>query len=236
MASDYFARVKNKINSYCSGAFVACGVMVSPLTAATATFEYQGHGYLVDNVGVSWDVANATANAMLGGTGAVPAGWSNPHLVVINSAGENQAVLDGINGLGINTAAGDGGGGIYAWIGAHDVSSEGNFEWVDGSTFWSGGTNGAAVGGQYENWGSYNAGGVVNEPDDFGGQQDHAAISTTGWPLMAPGAALPGEWNDVNGSNNFLAYVVEFDVVPEPSSVSLLVVAGLGVLGRRKRC
>lgn len=210
-------------------------------SAAITSFEHNGHGYIVDNtdgIGLTWDGADAAATAMIGGVNGVPTGWANPHLVVINTAAENTAVLNGINSLGITTYAPDGGGGAYAWLGANDTDTEGNFNWVDGSPFWTGGQGGSASGGAYENWGSYvypNGNPPTYEPDDFGAGQDHVAISTTGWPLALGiiNSANPGEWNDLDGGNQ-LAYVVEFDVVPEPSS-SLMVLLGSLMFIRRQR-
>lgn len=40
------------------------------------------------------------------------------------------------------------------WLGATDWTTEGNWEWPDGTAFWTGGHNGSPVGSVYTNWGS----------------------------------------------------------------------------------
>ncbi len=39
------------------------------------------------------------------------------------------------------------------WLGATDWTTEGSWEWPDGTAFWTGGANGSPVGGVYTNWG-----------------------------------------------------------------------------------
>jgi hypothetical protein len=48
------------------------------------------------------------------------------------------------------TAAGMG----AIWLGATDWTTEGSWEWPDGTAFWTGGANGSPVAGVYTNWGS----------------------------------------------------------------------------------
>jgi hypothetical protein len=115
-----------------------------------------------------------------------------------------------------NTSADDGGGAAYVWIGGDDRSSEGRWVWqragVSGfpKQFWQGGPNGSAVGGSYVNWGS--TGGGYNEPDDYLGSQDGAAIALQAWPAGFGGLGSKGQWNDIDVTNR-LYYVVEFDTV-----------------------
>lgn len=229
--------IKYPIRLLCG--FAALATCCTTSHAAITTFMHGGHGYAVifDTAAEtgnsrSWNDANTFVSTLTGGSGGIPAGWSSPHLAYINSAAENDTIRDQIVAAGLNSSdAADGGGATYAWIGAVE-SSEGNYEWGDGTDFWSGGTSGGAVGGNYTNFGSYDGFGpggpiTVNEPDNFTDPflspagQDRIGISTEGWGGSGTAA---GEWNDID-SGNTLAFVVEFDVVPEPSSTLLL---GLG--------
>lgn len=155
-----------------------------------APIEYAGHYY--DFVGgtFSWTQANAAALA------STYNGLSG-HLAVITSAEEN-AIIDSLFDNG------------FAWIGASDAGSEGNFTWRSGPEA------GAAL--SYTNW----AGG---EPNNFGGSENYA--------MMVNG----GYWNDV--VNNYgLSYIVEFeaDDVPEPAMLGLFGLGALGLgLSRRRK-
>jgi hypothetical protein len=66
------------------------------------------------------------------------------------------------------------------------------------------------VGNRYHNWGGKKSG-TVNEPDDYDGRQDAAAIGLAKWPA-AQGVELgvAGEWNDIDETNT-LYYIIEFD-------------------------
>lgn len=93
-------------------------------------------------------------------------------------------------------------GDLRAWIGLTDEASEGNFAWTTGEPV------------SYTNW---NAG----EPNNSGGNENYAEIFAS------------GAWNDV--PDVFSAnqgYVVEFDVaVPEPASIAIWSLIGLGLAG-----
>jgi len=41
---------------------------------------------------------------------------------------------------------------LWRWLGADDNTNSGDWSWSDGTLFWSGGAQGAAVGGAYTNW------------------------------------------------------------------------------------
>ena len=96
------------------------------------------------------------------------------YLVVIDSAEENQAILEALKGgLSVDiidqTRADDGGGAAYLWTGANDTATEGVWLWDrTQEQFWAGDFNGASVNGLYSNWGV--------EPDNLN-NQDAAAIS-----------------------------------------------------------
>jgi hypothetical protein len=139
------------------------------------------------------------------------------YLVNIDDDDENEVIEDWLgtrvsSSEYANTSAADGGGAAYVWIGADDRSSEGRWVWqragVSGfpKRFWQGGANGSAVGGSYINWGS-SSGGSYNEPDNYLGSQDGAAIALESWPFGSR-----GQWNDIDVDNR-LYYVVEFDTV-----------------------
>lgn len=67
------------------------------------------------------------------------------------------------------------------WLGARD-DVEGEWRWTGAEEFWSGGRDGAAVGGQYTNWAS-------TEPNNNGGDPGEDCLA-----LRA--RSVGGEWND----------------------------------------
>ena len=204
----------------------ALGLLVITVPArGDFSFNYAGHTYLVSQTNRSWQAAatDAASRQFAGAAG---------HLATIESAAENQAVF---NQLLANipiaqfdlTRAPDGGNGAYVWIGANDIAVEGTWVW-DGDgpgpgaavPFFQGtGASGASVGGRYQNFGHYPTLSSQWEPDDAGGVQDAAGIGLSAWPR-----GFAGEWNDVR-PDNALWSVIEFDAVPEPSSMLVAVVA-----------
>ena len=142
---------------------------------------FSGHSYQLVTTGASYATAKSAA---------VDAGG---YLVIINSQAENDFVYGLLSNAGITTAAADGGGAQYVWIGASDATTEGTWQWVDGSSV-----------GPYTNWGS---GSLGSEPDDYQGQ-DYAAIGLSSWPSGMVGYGEASQWNDVDGSN-MLAYVID---------------------------
>ena len=128
------------------------------------------------------------------------------HLVTVNDAAENQWIYDTF----------DGGVGRNLWLGYNDVAVEGTFVWSSGET------------PGYTNW-------RPGEPNDGVGfpssNQDYARMT----------AETPLNWDDISAEdalNPNLSGGMPFgvvEVVPEPTSIGLLGVAGLLTLKRRRR-
>lgn len=82
------------------------------------------------------------------------------------------------------------------WSGANDMGAEGDWEWTDGSGFWTGLANGRAVGDAYANWGAY-------DPNDAGSNEDCAAIALAARPTIG---IAPGSWLDLDCASS-LRYI-----------------------------
>ena len=173
-------------------------VSVSEAVLMVSTNEITGRVYAIETDGVNWNYANIAAGNLS------VSGLSDFYLAVIDDAAENAYLFGLLNSVGVSTTALDGGGATYAWIGFSQSGGPepaGGWSWVSGSS-------------SYLNWGS-NAFG--SEPDNFFGVQNHGALALTDWPM-----GYAGEWNDLDGSSNSLAYVMESStVVPEPSTFLL---------------
>jgi PEP-CTERM motif-containing protein len=202
---------------------------------ADFNFTHGDHSYLVVEQRRNWAAAagDAATRQLFGSPG---------YLAIIDSAAENQAIFTQLaNPANIppaeysNTQAPDGGNGIYVWIAASDILTEGRWVWDTngdglGTHFYQGEGRfgGAAVSGLYNNWGRF--GGAPWEPDNAqSGLQDAAGIGILNWPR-----GNAGEWNDVRADNN-LYYVVEFDAVPEPSTLVLAGIATCLLFARLSR-
>jgi hypothetical protein len=171
------------------------------------SFNYNGHSYYVIKDMKTWKDAAACAKTAGG------------YLVEINDTLENIAVFNAITqGANVSTTyttVPDGGGSAYVWIGAHDVV-EGTWIWDGdndsiGINFYNGeGSNGMNNGqvfaNHFVNWG--NTGNGFNEPDNYAGQQDAAAIALAGWPTGISFLGSASQWNDLNPTNT-LYYVIE---------------------------
>lgn len=118
------------------------------------TGTYGGHGYMFCRSSTeAWDDGRAACQA------------AGMDLVTIESAGENQFVFDWVNP---NRA--------QAFLGGSDLTTEGEWRWVNGTVFWSGDTSGSAPAGAYTNWGA-------GQPDNYGTN-------------MADGDCLYMSWTD----------------------------------------
>lgn len=83
-------------------------------------------------------------------------------LVRVDDPDENDWLTATSDGYGM-FAVGEGGSGLVL-IGGNDIDVNGEWRWPDGEQFWSGGSQGSAVGGLYTNWASTQpaSGGVAN--------------------------------------------------------------------------
>ena len=213
-----------------------CLLLATTLPArADFSFTHDGHTYIVSQTNRTWQAAatDAASRQIAGAPG---------HLAVIESAAENQAVFSQLlanipASQFSRTVAPDGGNGSYVWIAANDIAVEGTWVW-DGDgpgagaaiPFWQGtGASGSSIGGLYQNFGHYPTPTAQWEPDNgAGGLQDAAGIGLANWPR-----GFAGEWNDVR-PDNALWSVVEFDAVPEPSSL-VAAFAGFSLTALRRR-
>lgn len=215
---------------------LAAGLVPTQLRAVILiSGEYNGHTYQVwGSDGVTnneRDYLSATTFAAGLSVGGAPG-----RLVRIDDFSENAFVhglLSSVDAFLTSTAS-DGGGARYAWIGADDLSVEGEWRWrEEGEQFWSGNNTGSPVGGLYNNWavGSPPIGSGQSEPDDFGGNQDAAAMALDTYPVGFPPLfgflGQPGQWNDINHAN-VLPFVVEFAAIPEPRWTALVAAGLLG--------
>ena len=214
-----------------------CLLVVTTTLPARADFSFThaGHTYVVSQTNRAWQAAatNAASRQVAGAAG---------HLAVIESAAENQAIFSQlVANIPANqfnrTVAADGGNGSYVWIAANDIAVEGTWVWDGDGTgpapavpFWRGtGASGAPVGGLYQNFGHYPTPIAQWEPDNAaGGLQDAAGMGLANWPR-----GFAGEWNDVR-PDNALWSVIEFDAVPEPSSM-IVAFVGFSLLALRRR-
>jgi hypothetical protein len=169
---------------------------------SAAPIFYAGTGHYYERIDGLFSATEARADAATKSYLGVTG-----HLVTITSAGED----DHVNSLG--------GVGSY-WIGASDVATEGTWVWdagpEAGQAFWQGATGGTALG--YENWDDAS-------PDNF--------LHTSAGEDYAGMNLATGEWGDTfDTAPEFDGYIIEFSLVPEPSTLCLFAV---GLLALRRR-
>ncbi len=99
------------------------------------------------------------------------------------------------------------------WIGLNDMASEGSFAWSSGDTV------------TYTNWNP-------NEPGDgIWGNYVYIIGQTNAYP-----GAVAAAWDDVpNSGSQFFATFGVVEVIPEPASLSLMVLGTMNLLRRRWR-
>ena len=170
-------------------------------------FTYLGKNYEIVKEKKTWKDAAACAVERGG------------YLVQIENSSKQTKVYDEIiNGANISTtytSVSNGGTIAYVWIGATDLTSEGDWKWDSeddgtGSQFWSGGKTGSSVNSAYQNWGG-KLKSNQNEPDNFGAGQ----IGLAGWPSGSTLLGLPGEWNDISGTSD-IYFIIEYESIKTP--------------------
>ena len=164
-------------------------VSVNLLAQELKTFE--GHAYEVISTPMSWMAADEFAKSKGGA------------LVKIDSFQENFFIENLMSS--VETSASDGGGSNYFWLGANDISQEGDWTWSNGGKL-----NEVSVSGR-PLWGNGQGHGAgYSEPDNFNGMQDCLAMGVTGWPKSNPGFyGAAGQWNDLN-CGNLLSFAIEY--------------------------
>ena len=214
--------MNGNILSVCFILFIHSGLFAQCANPANIySFSYGGKTYELVKEKKSWTDAAACAVSKGG------------YLVQIDDANEQTAMVNALTASGISTTynpIADGGGTSYIWLGATDKVTEGTWIWDgnndgSGTNFWNGEgsagqNNGAIVSGMYVNWGG-KAAGTINEPDNFNGVQDGAALALTGWPAGGSTFGAAGEWNDINITNTNY-YIIEYGTstgYTQPSAV-----------------
>ena len=163
----------------------------------------KAYSWCIDNVSYMSAQSNAANRKYLGAQG---------YLAVIETASENVTIRDWLlksvsgatNYLASNPSkAAEGGEVVYVWLGADDKDQEGRWDWrqypeflpgISGQ-FWSGGSNGSAISGSYENWGTTS--GKRTQPNNYQSKQDALAMALAdfadeGASGTSGGGASPG--------------------------------------------
>lgn len=184
---------------------VLIGVLAAPAVPATADLvQWSNNGHWYEAVYVGVDTTWTTARAAAEARGG--------YLASITSAAENAFVYSLVTEDKYWGPSGFGGFG--PWLGGYQYDKlaepAGHWAWVSGEP-WT-----------YTNW--Y----VVEEPSNSQNQEDYLHF-------FARGYAKTSNWNDQYNdpiSGQVHAYIVEFDVVPEPSTLALLAVGTCACLAR----
>lgn len=187
--------------------------IIDTAQASPIYFADTGNYYELIAGSPSWDDARASANSLsyLGSAG---------HLANITSAAENAFITANFS-TGENNQ--------LAWIGGYDPTSTQTWIWADGPEagiqFATAGTATAPF--FYANWGGV-------EPNNAGSHTSFNIGNTFA------GVILNGSWADSHTpsvGDPIVGYIVEYEttVVPEPSSLALLLSAGMVSLFAARR-
>ena len=200
-------RRKQAVASCLVLAFLTLGICAAHASAAPQYFSGTEHYYEYVPDALYWYDARDAAEARwhLGVSG---------HLATVTSEAENDFIA--------NTLLADGptiGCWLGGWQPAGSPEPDGGWTWITGEPW------------EYTNWRTVEAGAGRDQPDDAGSYGSEEC-------LIIYGAQndIPGMWNDGYGRNDYFDshYVVEYPV-PEPATLPLVAVAGLGILASRKR-
>lgn len=181
--------------------------VLSLLSASRATalpVAFAGHSYDLISFSGTWADArdDAALRMFLGEAG---------YLVTITSPAENAFLLSTFDSRSDS----------FAWIGGSDEAVEGQWRWVvgpEGGTQFSQGAT-PTLPFNFANWGPVEPNNDANE--------DFAAFNLGSTSLAG---TAPGQWGDSKASaGNVDVYLIEFNVVPEPST-GLLFFLGLASL------
>lgn len=199
-------RILNRIlHCFC----VTVGIHSSTSVALPIFNPENGHYYEALRFGMTWELARteAATRSYLGLSG---------HLVTITSASENDFVYGSVYPTAF-TASTSGTRFEWVWLGGFQlpgsIEPDSGWSWVTGELF------------DYSNW-------DTGQPSDTGGNPngEHQDLL-----IMWSG----GTWNDITGpafgSGSVVGYIVEYEVVPEPTSVSLLLLASALAAWRVRR-
>jgi hypothetical protein len=170
------------------------------MDARAESGHFQGNYYERIDSTLNWLEARDAAAAM-------SFGGRPGHLVTILSEEENNFV-DSVRSGG------------NCWIGANDIDEEGDWRWVTGELFWTGGLGGSVVDGFFEAWNN-------SEPNNSGNED--------GAHMFAGGS---NGWNDLPVTITRDCYLVEFSgpttPVPTLGQISLGgLILLIGLLGWR---
>jgi hypothetical protein len=129
------SEVCDGLDNDCSGTADDGGVCSALCEGAT----YGGHSYLFCTGLLTWAAAEADCEAQ------------GMRLVRIDDVAE----LDWVGTVAFAAEGTNNSTTVWRWLGANDISVDGEWRWVDGEQFWQGTQTGMAVGGLYEHWANF---------------------------------------------------------------------------------
>ncbi|MDX1965433.1 MAG: hypothetical protein SFX18_19970 [Pirellulales bacterium] len=178
--------------------------------------EQGGNGHYYELVEEPQFWAEAISASMLR---TPPTGYNPGHLATISGIAENEFLrFTYANNMRVG-----------AWFGFTDELIEGEWRWIDNTPgIWQDPDNFAhPIQTAFVNWipgNEFNP----SEPNNHNGNEDYGLFSFEN-------AFFPGFWNDGVGPNtgNKFAYVVEYEPIPEPSTMVIVGLLGITLLARK---